>query len=266
MNKNNIGEIISNFRKNANITQEDLASMLGVDRSVISRWESGLRKPDLSIIPAIAKSLGVPVNALFSCYSTEIPNEIKYDETFISKYKSAMICATCLLFTPLSVFIATYCFEIPGLWDFLLGVGLTLVGFSVYILIKWSLDMKKLIVNEYNKPKYSILYKNYINLYLLVAYLIISIVISYLRPFSIIQILGISLYFLFVFFTILSISQINIKASLKKTLIIIIPSIVLLITSIIFMLWIEVLPYYGLMILSMILNYICVFVNNEYKR
>lgn len=50
--KLNLGEKIYNLRKQKNLSQEDLASILNVSRQTISKWETGESNPDIDkIVP-----------------------------------------------------------------------------------------------------------------------------------------------------------------------------------------------------------------------
>ena len=50
----NIGNKIREFRKKKGITQEALANALNVSPQAVSKWESGLTYPDMTMIPVIA--------------------------------------------------------------------------------------------------------------------------------------------------------------------------------------------------------------------
>ena len=58
------GAIISQFRKQQDWTQLQLASQLHVTHQAVSRWESGESFPDLAILDAIARLFDVPVDEL----------------------------------------------------------------------------------------------------------------------------------------------------------------------------------------------------------
>ena len=62
----NIGEKIKDLRKFHGITQNALASYLGVSGQSVSKWETGVSMPDLSIIPDIASYFGISIDELFS--------------------------------------------------------------------------------------------------------------------------------------------------------------------------------------------------------
>jgi transcriptional regulator with XRE-family HTH domain len=53
------------LRQAQGLTQEDLAERCGLFRTYMSRIETGVANPTLTMIHALATSLGVPVAALF---------------------------------------------------------------------------------------------------------------------------------------------------------------------------------------------------------
>ena len=57
-------ERLRRLRAEKGITQQQLASMMYIDRSSIARWENGVRVPDLVLLPRLAKCLGVEVSLL----------------------------------------------------------------------------------------------------------------------------------------------------------------------------------------------------------
>lgn len=62
----NIGSNIKYLRQKNNLTQEMLADRLGVSYQAISKWETGVNTPDISLLPQIAKCFDVSIDALFS--------------------------------------------------------------------------------------------------------------------------------------------------------------------------------------------------------
>ena len=54
------------LRKMRNLTQEDLAGMIGVSRQSVAKWESGETSPDLEKSRLIAEALGVSLDDLVS--------------------------------------------------------------------------------------------------------------------------------------------------------------------------------------------------------
>lgn len=55
------GQLIEEARKNAHMTQEELASLVGADKSYISRIENGKTEPKVSTFYRIAAALGLSV-------------------------------------------------------------------------------------------------------------------------------------------------------------------------------------------------------------
>ena|GEM_PF-492086 len=61
MDLNKIGSFISSLRKQKEMTQMDLAEMIGVTDKAISRWETGKGFPDVSLLTTLADALDVSV-------------------------------------------------------------------------------------------------------------------------------------------------------------------------------------------------------------
>ncbi len=59
-----IGTIIKKYRRERDMTQEQLAEYLRVSVSAVSQWESGKTAPDLATIPAICNLFGVSADEL----------------------------------------------------------------------------------------------------------------------------------------------------------------------------------------------------------
>lgn len=76
-----ISENIKRLRKEKNLTQEALASMLSITSQSVSKWERGDGFPDITLLPAIANCLGVSTDVLLG-------NDIFVAEERIQKYIS----------------------------------------------------------------------------------------------------------------------------------------------------------------------------------
>lgn len=59
-----MGRRIAARRKELKMTQEALAQELGVSAQAVSKWENDLSCPDISILPKLAKTLGLTTDAL----------------------------------------------------------------------------------------------------------------------------------------------------------------------------------------------------------
>lgn len=72
MDQIKIGKFISLKRREKNITQCELAEMLGISDRAISKWENGVCMPDVSNIPKLCNILGITINDLFSGYVVDM--------------------------------------------------------------------------------------------------------------------------------------------------------------------------------------------------
>lgn len=61
-----LGQRIKELRKRLDMTQEDLAFKVGVDRSYMGFVERGEKNPTLKRIISISKALGVSLSELFN--------------------------------------------------------------------------------------------------------------------------------------------------------------------------------------------------------
>ena len=77
MNQNNIGKVISFMRKKKQMTQRELADLLYVTDKTVSRWETGVYMPDLSMIPLLAEILDVSTYELLTGQLQVEHNNIK---------------------------------------------------------------------------------------------------------------------------------------------------------------------------------------------
>lgn len=66
MNPYITGTTIKTLRERKNLTQMQLAEQLHVSDKAVSRWETGKGFPDVTLIEALAKALGISVAELFS--------------------------------------------------------------------------------------------------------------------------------------------------------------------------------------------------------
>lgn len=76
-----LSENISKYRKEKQMTQEDLASALGVTFAAVSKWERGVATPELSLIVRMAGLFGMSTDSLIG-YEIENKNiKILIDKT-----------------------------------------------------------------------------------------------------------------------------------------------------------------------------------------
>lgn len=61
-----INERIAALRKEHAMTQEELASVIGVSAQSVSKWENSVTTPDIQLLPVLAGVFGVTIDELFS--------------------------------------------------------------------------------------------------------------------------------------------------------------------------------------------------------
>ena len=76
-----LGSIIASLRKQHNITQEALAQQLGVTNQAVSKWESDICCPDVTLLPKIADIFDVSMDTLFGRKDSETPDAFEGDDS-----------------------------------------------------------------------------------------------------------------------------------------------------------------------------------------
>ena len=66
MNQIKIGEFIAQKRKEQELTQMQFAELIGVSNKTVSKWETGLRMPDVAILQNVCDVLKITVNELLA--------------------------------------------------------------------------------------------------------------------------------------------------------------------------------------------------------
>ena len=141
MDQGKIGKFIAARRKEANLTQLQLAEKMGITDRAISKWETGKSLPDSSIMLELCGILGITVNDLLSGevvimdnYNKELENNLlemvkqkeQADKRLLTAEVFIGITATVILFT--LVFIAAF---VPmELW---LRISLMVLGFALFL-------------------------------------------------------------------------------------------------------------------------------------
>lgn len=146
MDQIKIGKFISLKRREKNITQCELAEMLGISDRAISKWENGVCMPDVSNIPKLCNILGITINDLFSGYVVdmkEIDKQMENNLLELAKQKEEadkkllraetfMTLVTIVFYVAL-VLIASF-IDIPDILRILIIVPATIIVFLVCLL------------------------------------------------------------------------------------------------------------------------------------
>ena len=143
MDLEKIGKFIAKTRKDANLTQEQLAEKLGITYKAVSKWECGKGLPDASIMVELCKILKITVNDLLSGEKVgEIEYQEKLEQNIIDTIdytdkkvseKNKNIAMMIMLGGLFLTFIAFTIFPSESSWGFIysiIGLVISLIGFS----------------------------------------------------------------------------------------------------------------------------------------
>lgn len=84
-----IGEIIRKYRKEKELTQEEMANRLGVTAPAVNKWENGNSLPDILLLAPIARLLDISLNTLLDFHGELTAQEIcDIIQTMDEKFKS----------------------------------------------------------------------------------------------------------------------------------------------------------------------------------
>ena len=81
MDQIKIGQIIATQRRKMNMTQSMLAEILNVSNKTVSRWETGVTMPDISLLIPISETLHISLNELLGGGQSEQGEEDLLKET-----------------------------------------------------------------------------------------------------------------------------------------------------------------------------------------
>ena len=64
MEQQKVGSFLKELRKEQNLTQEQFAEQLGVSGRSVSRWETGINMPDISLLVEIAEFYDISISEI----------------------------------------------------------------------------------------------------------------------------------------------------------------------------------------------------------
>ena len=131
MDQNKIGKFISELRKEKELTQEQLASKIGITKNAVSKWERGISMMDVSLLQPVCDILDISIVELLngerinhddikSKTDDTIKNTINYSKNKIKKNRLLNVAGTVLVI-------------------FLIVIG-TFFGYKVNLLNKYTLN------------------------------------------------------------------------------------------------------------------------------
>lgn len=82
-----MGETIKKLRNQKNITQEELAVAMNVSAAAVSKWETGITLPDISLLPQLAYFFKVSIDELMNYSESKMEQDII---AFMEKHTEAV--------------------------------------------------------------------------------------------------------------------------------------------------------------------------------
>lgn len=77
MKEMNLGRILIENRHKRGITQEELATHIGVSKGAVSKWETNSSLPDISLLPQLASYFDITIDELIGYEPQMEKEEIK---------------------------------------------------------------------------------------------------------------------------------------------------------------------------------------------
>lgn len=100
-NKKRYGDLIHARRTHLGLSQAQLAQNLGVQKAYVTHWEAGRSRPDLNLIPALCRELGISIAAFFNAPAS-IDSLSEAEQRHIEEYRSISARDRIILDTTLS--------------------------------------------------------------------------------------------------------------------------------------------------------------------
>ena len=89
-------EMIRTRRREKGMSQEELGALARVGKNAVGAWEAGRSRPDLSSVPVICETLGIPIHEFFgipeaACTRQEKQNTDDAVRPFTARFSAAPI-------------------------------------------------------------------------------------------------------------------------------------------------------------------------------
>ena len=88
-----LGPRIAALRRNANMSQAELASMLKISASAVGMYEQGRREPSAELVVAMARELGVSTDFLLTGQRSTQMDHTAFSNALISSLDAAQLVA-----------------------------------------------------------------------------------------------------------------------------------------------------------------------------
>lgn len=124
---------IAELRKEKGVTQDELAKFVGVSYQAVSKWETGLTYPDITLLPKLSEFFGVSIDVIMGNHPLRKEPYEMYD--VIKDYLSAVEAET----------LYDNAWKLTGV----IHEGLCSKGWKSFV--KWDMSKNRLIDDSYEK-------------------------------------------------------------------------------------------------------------------
>lgn len=90
MDPKKFGQFIAENRKEKNMTQADLAQIIGVTDKAVSRWERGIGFPDINTLEPLSRALGISILELMRSRKSDVERETLSESDVAGMMSSAV--------------------------------------------------------------------------------------------------------------------------------------------------------------------------------
>ena len=170
-----ISERLYNLRKDKNLSQEELANVLGVSRQTISKWETGESTPDFDKIIPLCDFYGITSDELISGKKDIVEAGKEEKKTILARNIAISVGLYIMSLVAIILFSTLYNEPIVGVSLFFTIIAIA-TGLIVYSTIKYSTKKEKEERTEKEEKKNTISKQvcNIVGLIGVILYLIIS--------------------------------------------------------------------------------------------
>ena len=145
--KKTFGNFIKQKRIEKNYSQKDLADLLFVTESAVSKWERGVTYPDITLITDICRVLGVTEHELIESSHDEEYRKMKKEADRYNKIKKTLFWTLniCYVLALLVCFIVNLAVDHTLSWFFIVLTSI-IVAYSFCPTFVWIYDKYKKLI------------------------------------------------------------------------------------------------------------------------
>ena len=167
-----IGERLLNLRKEKNISQEELADILGVSRQTISKWELDQTTPDFDKLVPLCEYFGITSDELLTGRKNYVEEKAKDKKTAFAALLSIAIALYILSIVFIILFAAAFSQPIIGVCLFFITIAVA-TGIIIFNAIVNKADKREVRVEKKENEKVKLICE-ILDIICLILYFLIS--------------------------------------------------------------------------------------------